>query len=157
MMVAIGLLLVLGGLYIMSTAFRTLFLLVLASSIYYGYSVSYLSSGIGPDIAEVRSLLTLYSINMGLFVLAAYLGFQLSLSKSPEDYRARRFSTFKFLLKWGGLYLIFSFIVQRIIDKVVGEDGIGFFAMRAFSPYFAIFFLILVFVLPRLYRRVWRR
>ena len=154
MFFALGFFVVIGGFCLMSKPFRFLFLTVFCLSLVYGYSVSYHVNGSGPESDELKMLFNLYSLNIGLFLLACYLGYQLNASHSVEMYQRRRLATFKFLAKWGVIYAIYSFIVQTIINKVMDDGDAGFFVMKAFGLYFFGFFLFLVFSIPWLFRRL---
>ncbi|WP_436567249.1 hypothetical protein [Janthinobacterium sp. HLX7-2] len=157
MFFVLGFVVVIGGFCTMSKPFRLLFLTVFCLSLIYGYSVSYHVNGSGPDGNELKMLLNLYSLNIGLFVLACYLGYRLNSSKSVEMYQLHRLATFKFLIKWGAIYFIYSFIVKMIINKVMGDDDAGFFVMKAFGLYFFGLFLILLFAIPWVFRRLTQR
>ena len=154
MFFALGFFVVIGGFCLMSKPFRFLFLTVFCLSLVYGYSVSYHVNGSGPESDELKMLFNLYSLNIGLFLLACYLGYQLNASHSVEMYQRRRLATFKFLAKWGVIYAIYSFIMQKIINKFMDDGDAGFFVMRAFGLYFFGFFLFLVFAVPWLLRRL---
>ena len=116
MFFALGFFVVIGGFCLMSKPFRFLFLTVFCLSLVYGYSVSYHVNGSGPESDELKMLFNLYSLNIGLFLLACYLGYQLNASHSVEMYQRRRLATFKFLVKWGVMYAIYSFIMQKIFS-----------------------------------------
>ncbi|CAN0621901.1 conserved membrane protein of unknown function [Burkholderia multivorans] len=119
----------------MSKPSRAICLFLLVGSLGYAYNASYLVNGDGPDFEQAKNLLTLYSLNIGVFVLAVTLGIMRRASDSDAEYLGKKKSLFAFLVKWGIIYGIYSFVGQKMVNKVMDDDTAGFFIMKFFGIY----------------------
>jgi hypothetical protein len=143
----IGLILVLAGFSVMSKTSRIILAILLGGSLYYWQSISaVLHGGSGPNIDELKMAMTLLSANIGGFIIATILGVIKSNSTNEGHYQERKKGFFTFLVKWGLIYAIYSFICGKLIDWGYGEDGIGWFFMRAWGVYGFIAILVLWFI-----------
>lgn len=139
-----GFLLFLGGLAIMSKTSRVVLILLLGASIYYWQSISAVfHGGSGPEMHELKMAFTLLSANIGCFIIACILGILKNNSINEIQYRAKKMKFFTFLAKWGLIYGAYAYTVGKLIDWVVGEDGIGWFFMRAWGSYGFVALLVL--------------
>lgn len=140
----IGFIVFLAGLGIMSKTSRVILIILLCGSIYYWQSISAVfHGGSGPEMNEVKIALTLLSANIGGFIVAVILGILKKNSINEKNYYEKKKKFFTFLAKWGIIYGIYSFSVGKLIDLGFGEDGIGWFFMRAWGIYGFIALLIL--------------
>jgi len=140
----IGLIIVLGSFGIMSKTSRILLSILLAGSLYYWYSISAVfHGGSGPEMSEVKFAMTLLSANIGGFVVATVLGIMKKNSLDEAHYAARRKAFFLFLAKWGGVYAVYAFVGGKLVDLALGENGAGWFIMRAWGLYGFIALLVL--------------
>lgn len=147
----VGFVIFLAGLTIMSKTSRIMLILLLCGSIYYWQSISAVfHGGSGPEMNEVKIALTLLSANIGGFIVAAILGILKKNSINEKHYNDKKKRLFSFLAKWGVIYGIYSFTVGKLIDLGFGEDGIGWFFMRAWGMYgFIALLLLWLMVKPR--------
>lgn len=86
---------------------------------------------------------TLLNANIGGFIVAAILGVLKKNSTNEEHYHEKKKKLFKFVAKWGIIYGIYSFSVEKIIDLGLGGNGAGWFIMRAWGTYGFIALLVL--------------
>lgn len=145
--VLIGLWVVLSCLRYLSTTSKVLLSLLLAGSLYYWYSIAAVfNGGINPEFEEIKFAYTLISANIGGLILGIVLGIIKHKSEGEEQYTARRKKLFLFLLKWGGIYAIYSLVGMKIIDYVTGQEESGWLVMKVWGMYgFAALWLIWFF------------
>ncbi|WP_137175117.1 hypothetical protein [Massilia sp. HP4] len=143
----LGFFVVVGGLIAMSTTSRVFMTILFGASIYYWQSISaVLHGGNGPSLDELKMAMTLLSANIGGFIVATVLGVLKSDSGSDRHYREKRKVFLIFLAKWGSIYAAYAYICGKLIDWGYGEEGIGWFFMRAWGVYGFIVLLVLWFV-----------
>jgi hypothetical protein len=150
--ILIGILILFASFGVMSKPSRAICLLLLIGSLIYAYHSSYLENGFGPDFDQVKNLLTLYSLNIGVFVLAVVLGIMKKSSDSDAEYMGKKKALFSFVLKWGAIYAVYSFIGQKIINKLMDDDTAGFFIMKFFGIYGFGALLIIYYVVRYMVR-----
>jgi len=144
----IGLLFAVGGFSVMSKTSRILLVILLGGSLYYWQSISAVfHGGNGPDLGELKIAMTLLSANIGGFVLGSVLGVAKRSSTSEIHYQERKKAIFTFLVKWGIIYAIYSFVGGKVIDLISGEDGMGWLFMRVWGIYGFVALIIIWLVL----------
>ncbi|MFT3802871.1 MAG: hypothetical protein QM766_16850 [Burkholderiaceae bacterium] len=144
------LIVVVGSLVVMSKTSRIVLLILLAGSLYYGYTISAVfNGGNEPEFGELKIAMTLLSANIGGFIVAAVLGVMKRTSSGDAHYTARRKSFFAFLTKWVALYSLYAFVGGKLIDLAMGEDDVGWFFMRIWGLHGFIALLLLWFVFKR--------
>jgi hypothetical protein len=154
MIFLIGVVVFFAGLAVMSRRGAALFFLVFISSLIFCGWAWYRErlGGGGLNGTELQILLSLSSINAGVFVFSAAFGILRSLSKSEQIYVVRRKQVLFFLAKWGAIYTLFSIVAKYLIDAHSGEMGMGWAVMRIGGVYFFAIVFVLYYV-----SRYWRK
>lgn len=138
----IGFIVFFGGFYVMSRAFKAIFLIVFLLFIGYGFIHS---DQFGDGFRNEESIMGFFSIVslvVGVFLLGVILGIVRHSSSSNEIYFIRRSAIFKFLAFWGVLYAAYVFVGEKIIYYFTGDKALSYFSMKLYGG--KIFFALLV-------------
>lgn len=146
----IGVFIVLSCLRYLSKTSKIVLSVLLICTLYYWYSISQVfHGGAGPEFDEIKIALTLFNANVGGLVLAIVLGIMRHKSENEAQYLARRKKLFLFLFKWGGIYTVYSMVGGKILDYVIGQEGIGWLLMKGWGVYGFVVLLLLWFFLKK--------
>jgi len=135
--------------FVMSRPFFLLMAAVFIGSFAFGV---YATASANTTDREGLFVITLISANIGLYLLAIFLGILRKILDSEGDYKEKRNLIFKFLGKWGGLYTAFAFIARLILTPITGDSVTAWFAVKLYGvPVFAV--LVMAFYIRRFKRK----
>lgn len=157
---AFPLLLLFVGMLVMSWPFRLIILATFGATVAY---VIYIQSLGGPDqlaseqdqIAVFKNYWSLLSVNIGLFLVATWLGLVRRLSSTDAFYRQRRLRFFLFVAKWGAVYFAFSILARYLMRKSGADDLEAWVLVRSFGMYgFAVCLIVFYLLKSQTLRQV---
>lgn len=119
--IAIALLVIFVGFKLMSKNMRALNGLIIGAFIAYLLYMKYGTNG-SYSFTEMKSLFTFISAITGALVLGITLGVLRHFSSDDESYKQRKARLFKFLIKWGAIYMCFTLVFRLCLVFIIGID-----------------------------------
>ncbi|MBB1365414.1 hypothetical protein H5154_03300 [Pseudoalteromonas sp. SR44-5] len=115
---AIALFVIYVGFKLMSKNMRTLNSILIIAFIAY---MLYMKFGANGEIGfyELKNFTTFISLGIGLFSLGLILGLLRFFSSDEASYENRKGKLFKFLIKWGAIYICFTLIFRLFLVVVL--------------------------------------
>lgn len=106
-----------------------------------------LDSGSNADDFELfKNFLTLFTVNVGLFLTATLLGIVRVASASEESYRQSRSKILLFLAKWGGIYFAYTIIARFVLTSAGTGNEEAWMLVRFWGLYGFVGCLIVYFI-----------
>lgn len=142
--VAIALLIIFIGFKLMSKNMRTLNAMVIGAFVAYLLYMKYGTNG-SYSFTEMKSLFTFISAITGALVLGITLGVLRHLSSDDESYKYRKARLFKFLIKWGAIYMCFTLVFRLLLVFIIGIDWDTTWAIAKFHGTNAFLVTLLIY------------
>ncbi len=144
--ILISMIVFLGGLKLMSGGSKLLFISSILLTVGYGLMHSDHYGDAFREPASIEHFINFIYLTVGTFLLGIYLGIVRRVSDSPDNYKARRNATFKFLGFWSGLYALYSLGTTSILNQITDDHFFAFMLVKRYGGLVFVTLLILYFL-----------